>query len=310
MGDKTGISWTDSTWNPTTGCDTISPGCDNCYAMRDAPRLQAMMRANNVDAYQRDGTAPRSGPGFGFQMYPERFAIPRRWHKSDVRHNRTRRVFVNSMSDLFHEQIDVRFLEAVFDVMHECPRHTFQILTKRHRNMHRLLAGGWPHSPCSGPIADHRQEPAQNIWLGVSVENQQWADARIPWLLKTPAAVRWLSCEPLLGPLDLSPWLSQGDWWCDACDAYISDAQVTNEELHENCRTEVKWKCVLDWVVVGGESGPGWRPMEAQWARDIRDQCVDAGVALHFKQWSGLRPKALGRELDGRTWDEYPEVAL
>lgn len=298
MGDKSRIEWTDATWNPTTGCDTISEGCDNCYAKRDAPRLQKMMASQGVDAYQRDGAEPRSGKGFGFQTYPERLAIPRRWQ-------RPRRIFVNSMSDLFHEEMDVGFLEAVFDTMHDCPRHTFQVLTKRHRNMHRLLAGGWPHSPCSGPIADHRAEPLPNLWLGVSVENQTWAEARIPWLLKSPARVRWLSMEPLLGPVDLSPWLRQGDWWCNACGAYIHS--VTFEEVCATCGSEdVRWDCVLDWVVVGGESGPGHRPMDPQWARDLRDQCVDAGVPFYFKQWSGLRPKALGRELDGRTWEEYP----
>jgi len=260
MGSKTGIEWTDATWNPTTGCDKVSPGCDNCYAMRDAKRLKAA----GVRAYQTDGKPPRSGPGFGFAMHADRLDQPRRWRDP-------RRIFVNSMSDLFHESMTLGFLTDVFQVMADCQRHTFQILTKRHRRMHRVLAGGWPGSMCSGALAEHRAEPLPNVWLGVSVEDQQWAATRIPWLLTTPAAVRWLSMEPLLGPVDLTPWIDR-----------------------------------LDWVVVGGESGPGWRPIDPAWARDLRDQCVAAGVPFHFKQWSGHRPKSLGRELDGRTWDEYP----
>ena len=202
MGDKSDIEWTDSTWNPTTGCHTISDGCDNCYAKTLAPRLKGMFGKSGVDAYQRDGEPPRSGPGFGFQMYPDRLAIPLRWHESDVRHDRYRRVFVNSMSDLFHEQMTVDFLTQVFDVMRRCKRHTYQVLTKRHRRMHDLLAKTG-HNPVRGcwSLMSQRASPCRNVWLGVSVEDQSWAEARIPWLLKTPAAIRWLSCEPLLGPL-------------------------------------------------------------------------------------------------------------
>ena len=288
MGDKSRIEWTDATWNPTTGCDQISPGCDNCYAKRDAKRLKAM----GVKAYQNDGDPPRSGPGFGFTLHADRLDQPRRWTKP-------RRIFVNSMSDLFHEQMSLAFLEQVFDVMHDCPRHTFQVLTKRHRGMHRLLNGGWPYSPCSGPIADHRAEPSPNVWLGVSVEDQQWADTRIPWLLKTPAAVRWLSMEPLLGPVDIRQ--------------YLPDPIYNDGSWYEDANGVARWDLggapcdPIDWVVVGGESGPGHRPINPQWARDIRDQCVAAGVPFHFKQWSGHRPKSLGRELDGRTWDQYPQ---
>ena len=203
-----------------TGCDRISPGCDHCYALRMAARLKAM----GHPAYQRDGDPPRSGPGFGFQVHEDRLEAPLRWRTP-------RRVFVNSMSDLFHEAMPASALVRVFDVMAQTPQHQYQVLTKRARRMQHL-------------VQMFKVVPA-NVWLGVSVEDQQWANVRIPWLLKTGARTRFLSCEPLLGPLDLTPWL--GD---------------------------------LAWVIVGGESGPGARPMEAAWARSIRDQCGTAGVPL------------------------------
>ena len=263
MGQKSNISWTDATWNPVTGCDRVSPGCDNCYALTLAKRLKAMGNPR----YQRDGVGDRSGPGFGLTVHEDLLDLPRRWKKP-------RRVFVNSMSDLFNEDVPIPFIERVFDTMHYAPQHQFQCLTKRARWMQSVLAGGWPISPCDGPLADHRAEPSPNVWLGVSVENQQWADTRIPWLLKTPAAVRFLSVEPMIGPVDLSPWLGK--------------------------------RSAIDWVICGGESGPNRRDMDPDWARSIRDQCVAAGVAFFFKQGSGPRP-GMHRELDGRTWEEYPE---
>ena len=257
MGAKSGIEWTDASWNPSTGCDRISDGCDICYALRDAPRLKAA----GIAAYQRDG-GKRSGPGFAFGEHAVRLTIPKRWRKP-------RRIFVNSMSDLFHEQATAAFIAQVFRVMQDCPRHTFQLLTKRHRVMQHVLAD--PRG--LAPFIRHRQTPLPNVWIGVSVESQKWADVRIPWLLETPAAVRWLSMEPLLGPVDLAPWIER-----------------------------------LDWVVVGGESGPNWRPMDPAWARELRDQCAAAGVPFFFKQWAAYRPKPLGRELDGVEWSQFPEA--
>ena len=232
---STDIEWTDETWNPVTGCTKVSPGCDHCYAERVTERF------HGKGAFER------------IVLHPDRLDKPLHWRKP-------RKVFVNSMSDLFHEQVPDTFIGLVWQVMAETPQHTFQILTKRHARMRSFLRQ-WPN-----------YEPLPNVWLGVSVEDQKWADIRVPALIQTPAAVRFLSCEPLLGPVRIG---------------YMS---------------------LLDWVIVGGESGPGARPMHPDWARDLRDQCEAAGVPFLFKQWGGIRPKAGGRELDGRTWDQYPEA--
>lgn len=228
---NTAIEWTDKTWNPTTGCNKVSPGCKHCYAEVLTKRF------------------PRGFPsGFEFTLHPERLDDPKRWRKSS-------RVFVNSMSDLFHERMPLSFLSEIFRVMEECPRHVFQILTKRHERMLELAPKlPWP----------------ENVWMGVSVENQDYAH-RVRYLREVPAAVRFLSCEPLLGPLKLNL-----------------------EGIH--------------WVIVGGESGPGHRPIEAEWVRGIYEQTKASGAAFFFKQWGGLRPKSGGRELDGRTWDDMPEA--
>jgi protein gp37 len=228
---STAIEWTDKTWNPTTGCNKVSPGCKHCYAETLTKRFH------------------RQFPnGFEFTLHPERLKEPRRWRKPS-------RVFVNSMSDLFHEQMPLPFLKTVFEVMEECPRHVFQILTKRHERLVELAPElNWP----------------ENVWVGVSVENQDYTH-RVDYLRRVPATARFLSCEPLLGPLDL--------------------------DLRG-----------IHWVIVGGESGPGHRKMEAKWVRDIRDQARASGVAFFFKQWGGRHPKARGRTLDGRAWDEMPEV--
>ena len=242
------IEWTDETWNPTTGCDRISPGCDNCYALTLAKRLKGMGQAK----YQNDGDPRTSGPGFGLTVHPDSLDAPLRWKKP-------RRVFVNSMSDLFHDDVGPAFIGAVFDRMRECPQHTFQILTKRSKRMAGLCKGGVPGD----------SDPIPNVWLGVSIENDRYA-FRADHLRETPAAVRFLSLEPLLGPLP--------------------SLDLTG----------------IDWVIVGGESGVNARPIEADWVRDLRDRSVAAGVAFFFKQWGGRTPKANGRTLDGRTWDEYP----
>ena len=243
MGDRSTIEWTEATWNPTTGCDQVSRGCDNCYAMALSRRLKAMGQPR----YQRDGDPRTSGPGFGLSVHPDALALPLTWR-------RPRRVFVNSMSDLFHARVPVAFIRQVFDVMAATPQHTYQVLTKRARRLRRLAGSlAWP----------------DNVWMGVSVEDQQVVD-RIADLRKVPAAVRFLSCEPLLGPL---PGLSLEG---------------------------------IGWVIAGGESGPHARPMDPAWAEDLRDQCGQAQVPFFFKQWGGRTPKAGGRELDGRTWDEMP----
>jgi protein gp37 len=337
MGDKTGIEWTDATWNPVTGCDRVSPGCDNCYALTLAARLKAMGSAN----YQTDGHPRTSGPGFGVQCHPHMLDQPLRWR-------RPRRIFVNSMSDLFHPDVPDEFIAQVFAVMAVASQHTFQVLTKRPQRMAALLQ---ERSEFTTMVHDaleedlgHREAcydawPLPNVWIGTSIESDRYS-WRADHLRATPAAVRFISAEPLLGPLvsiDLAG---------------------------------------IDWLIVGGESGPGARPMQPEWVRDLRDGCLaqaatglvhgagkTAGAvfgprpAFHFKQWGEWVPYEpdpqppfwnsqhghtidghhfpdfnedppgwttsnelltgptvwrrvgkhhAGRMLDGRTWDEYP----
>jgi protein gp37 len=260
MSDKSAIEWTEATWNPVTGCDRVSEGCDHCYAQTLAKRLKAM----GSPRYQRDGNSRTSGPGFGVTLHIDQLTLPMRW-------STPRTVFVNSMSDLFHDDVPSDFIVEVFRTMAATPSHTYQVLTKRPGRMASLLAR-W-HS--SSELRDLVELP--NVWLGTSVENQRWAAVRVPKLIETPATVRFLSCEPLLGPIDLEMALPH-----------------------------------LDWVIVGGESGPGCRPMDPDWARSLRHQCKASGVPFFFKQWGGRTPKAGGRKLDGRTWGEMPsrELAL
>ncbi len=234
MGDKSAIEWTDATWNPVTGCTKLSPGCKHCYAERLAARLKAMGN-------------PRYHNGFDLTLHPDQLALPLKWKQP-------RRIFVNSMSDLFHETVPEYFIHQVFSVMRQAHWHIFQVLTKRATR----LAG----------LASDLEWPC-NVWQGVSVENADYVN-RIKYLRKVPAAIRFLSIEPLLGPM---PKLAlQG----------------------------------IQWVIVGGESGPHARPMEPQWVSGIRNQCVAAGVPFFFKQWGGRTPKSGGRILAGRTWDEMP----
>lgn len=308
----TAIEWADRVWNPTTGCDRVSPGCDHCYAMTMAKRLKGMGSAK----YQRDGDPRTSGPGFGVSVHPDTLGLPLKWRKPQ-------RIFVNSMSDLFHDAVPDDYIRDVFAIMAAAPRHTFQVLTKRHARMRNLLSDvKFQHRvrakvPFVGddPYLHRHWNiwPLPNVWLGCSAENQQWADIRIPALLDTPAAVRWVSAEPLLGPLDLSRFLESDDEKYDVPS--------------------------LNWVVVGGESGHNDRPMHLEWPRSIRDQCAAAGVPFLFKQWGETVPlgqmtdaayqrwddrhacddyppeslwrvgkKAAGRLLDGRTHDEYPQA--
>jgi len=246
MADGSAIEWTEATWNPTTGCDRLSVGCDHCYALTLAKRLKAM----GAPKYQNDGDPRTSGPGFGVTIHPGALRIPYSWREPRV-------VFVNSMSDLFHARVPVSFVREVFSVMADTPRHTYQVLTKR---SHRLVR-----------LADQLDWPP-NVWLGVSVEDSAQLQ-RIDHLRGVPAAVRFLSCEPLLGPLH--------------------GLDLTG----------------IGWVIAGGESGPGRRPLDRTWAADIRDACTAAGVPFFFKQWGGRTPKAGGRLLDGAEWNEMPDLA-
>lgn len=246
MASRSAIEWTEVTWNPVTGCDRVSAGCDHCYALTLAKRLKAM----GVARYQRDGDPRTSGPGFGVSLHPETLGEPYGWQAPRV-------VFVNSMSDLFHAKVPLGFIRDVFDMIADTPQHTYQVLTKRSLRLRRL-AGSLPWPP--------------NLWMGVSVESTD-VIYRVDHLRQVPAAVRFLSCEPLLGTL--------GDLDLEG----------------------------IGWVIAGGESGPNYRPMHLEWARGLRDLCKEAGVPFFFKQWGGRTPKSAGRELDGVVWDEMPEHA-
>ena len=269
MSDKSAIEWTDATWNPTTGCDRVSPGCANCYALDLAARLKRM----GAPAYQVDGDPKTSGPGFGLQLHRERLEIPLRW-------TRPRRIFVDSMSDLFHPSVPSWFIRQVWRTMERAPQHTFQVLTKRPERMRAWVAAN-----------NERTVPTlPNVWLGTSVENARWR-TRIDHLRETRAAVRFLSCEPLLGPLTV---LSNREQLAEGVDPMAFNGLDLRG---------------IGWVIAGGESGPNHRPMDPDWIRQLRDECIRQGVPFFFKQWGGRTPKSGGRELDGRTWDEMPAVA-
>lgn len=279
----TKIEWTEATWNPVTGCDRVSPGCDHCYALTMARRLKAMGQPR----YQRDGDHRTSGPGFGVTVHPDVVHQPLRWRKP-------RRIFVNSMSDLFHADVPAEFVARVFAVMALTPQHTYQVLTKRHARMRSLLTSGdferavgtmWMEHPRRETYTPWPGWPLPNLWLGVSAEDQQWADLRIPHLLATPAAVRWVSMEPLLGPIDL----------CNVGPGRNGSSMPGWDALRSIPH--------LDWVVVGGESGPGARPMDLDAAANIVVQCRDAGVPVFVKQ--------LGTVAGGKTHHDittFPEA--
>ena len=234
MGDNSTIEWTDATWNPITGCTKVSPGCKHCYAERLAERLQTMGN-------------PRYVHGFRLTLQRDQIELPLNWR-------RPRRIFVNSMSDLFHESIPAEFVQSVFEVMNRAHWHHFQVLTKRAERLEELASDlQW----------------GRNIWQGVSVENADYL-WRVEHLRKVPASVRFLSIEPLLGPIQRLPLKG------------------------------------IDWVIVGGESGPGHRLVMAQWIRDIRTQCEREGVPFFFKQWGGRTSKSGGNMLDGQQWMDYP----
>lgn len=236
MGLESGIEWTESTWNPVTGCTKVSAGCKYCYAERMARRLQAI-------------GLPQYANGFRVTLQPSVLDLPRRWKHPRI-------IFVNSMSDLFHEDVPLAYIERVFDVICDCPHHTFQILTKR---------------PERASMLSKKLQWPSNIWMGTSVENDKMIH-RIDQLRQIPSIVRFLSLEPLLGPL----------------------AQLRLDDIH--------------WVIVGGESGPNSRPMQEAWVDDILRCCIRSNVPFFFKQWGGKNKKKTGRLLHGRTWDEMPRV--
>jgi len=306
MADKTGIEWTDATWNPTTGCDRVSDGCDNCYALTLAGRLKAMGSAK----YQTDGDPRTSGPGFGIAEHATTLDQPLRWTKP-------RMIFVNSMSDLFHDGVSDAFIAEVFSVMARAPRHTFQVLTKRHGRMRSLLN----RPSFRDNLAHLAPWPLPNVWLGVSVEDQKRADLRVPALLDTPAAVRWLSCEPLLGPVDLGIGDPHRGHDSDDVNGHphprICLTCSTDDHEVEYFRRDQSANPGIDWLVVGGESGGAHvRPMDVAWARSLRDQCAAVELPFLFKQWGHhdaagqpVGKHAAGRTLDSRTHDDYPVVA-
>lgn len=241
MKGRSRIEWTGRTWNPVTGCAKISPGCDYCYAERFAERFRGVPN----HPYE---------VGFDVTLRPERLGEPARWRKPQT-------VFVNSMSDLFHREVSEEYIRRVFDAMETADRHTFQVLTKRSGRLRRFMRKYYGES----------SRAPKNVWLGTSVEDAE-RQVRVRHLKESPAQVRFLSIEPLLGPL-------------------------VPLELNG-----------IDWVIVGGESGPRARPMKAEWVRSIRDWCIEQGTAFFFKQWGGRWPKQNGRELDGRTYDEMPKT--
>jgi protein gp37 len=234
---RSSIEWTNSTWNPVTGCSKLSLGCRHCYAERMSLRLRAMGQR-------------RYRNGFRVTLHPDVLDLPLKWARPQM-------IFVNSMSDLFHRDVPSEFIAGVFEVMQRAPHHTFQVLTKRAQRL-AAVAPSLPWPP--------------NVWVGVSVEAQEYV-SRISYLKQVPAVVRFASLEPLLGP--------------------FRDLPVED----------------LDWVIVGGESGPGARPMGVEWVRSVRDQCLRSGVPFFFKQWGGVQRTRWGRRLDGRIWDQYPRAS-
>lgn len=235
MASSSAIEWTDATWNPVTGCTQVSPGCDHCYALTFAERWRG------VEGHHYE-------QGFDLRIWEERLSLPLKW-------KRPRRIFVNSMSDLFHSEVPDEYIRAVFDAMVKADWHQYQVLTKRPQRMARM-GGSLPWKP--------------HIWAGVSVETNEYA-WRVDFLRKVRTAIRFVSAEPLLGPAD----------------------EIDLGGIH--------------WLITGGESGPGCRPCNIEWVRSLRDKCIDQNVAYFHKQWGGRSPKAGGRLLDGRTWDEFPD---
>ncbi|MGD9644283.1 MAG: DUF5131 family protein [Pirellulales bacterium] len=298
MSDRSAIEWTDATWNPTRGCSRVSPGCANCYAEREAHRHD-----HPGGAYEGLTKQTKAGPRWTGRVIAAKHKLfePLTW-------KRPRRIFVNSMSDLFHEDLPDDAIVDAFAVMAMNPRHTFQVLTKRADRMRKwfflvrdgfetarrvglraldftcqFVADGLTFTSSTGKIDRDGSTlpwPLPNVWLGVSVENQEWADKRVPDLLETPAAVRFLSCEPVLGPIDLANIRLPGAGFIDALEGLGHDGTEMDGYAYP----------ALDWVIAGGESGPGARPMHPDWARTLRDQCAGAEIPFFFKQWGEWLP--------------------
>jgi protein gp37 len=301
------IEWTDETWNPVTGCTRVSPGCAHCYALELAPRLRAMGNAKYMRA--RDG-GKGSGPAFGVTLHPDALEQPFHWRKP-------RRVFVNSMSDLFHDEIPDDYIARVWGVMAANPRHTFQVLTKRPERARDLLtdmngwactaleeAGSWVRETDS----DYDVFPAlPNVWLGVSIENRRYVH-RADVLRDTPAAVRFISAEPLLGPL--VPYAAVATWRPPAPPSGAWPPATFEYQWSDGRHGPDPGLSLdgIDWLIVGGESGARHRPVRPEWVRGLRAAAERTGTAFFFKQWGGRTPKAGGRLLDGRTWDEMPDI--
>jgi protein gp37 len=337
MGDKSKIDWTDATWNPVTGCTHVSPGCDHCYAAS-----LASGRLKEVPAYK--GLAVDGEFTGEIRLLPDRLMQPIHWA-------RPRRIFVNSMSDLFHSNIPREYLAKVFAVMAVAKHHQFQILTKRAGVMRAILNSpefgelvlhewGKMHLVTHGnyPLNMDGKVLLPNVWLGVSAESQKWAELRIPALVQTPAAVKFVSAEPLLGPIDLFGNVEEHG------PAVTREGVMNLVDYGTGIEWDVDDQLGIDWVIVGGESGSKARPMHPDWARSLRDQCVKWKVAFHFKQWGEWAPvtgyyngehrqirewpenihywggspnggpvsgrvgkRAAGRVLDGQTWDQWPD---
>lgn len=300
MGQNTSIEWADKVWNCLRGCTRISRGCGGpdgggCYAEAIAARF-----SGPGQAYEGLARMSKAGPRWTgeIKLLPEKLEEPLHWKKPS-------RIFVNSMSDLFHEKVPNKFLDQVFAVMALCPQHCFQVLTKRPERMQQYVTGlsrgydrleaaarslGWSLHFHGIPLVPW---PIPSVWLGVSCEDQATADERIPWLLKTPAAVRFLSCEPLLGPVDLSQIFGLYEF----------------DEGQWALKVGSRWDPSPDWVIAGAESGHHARPMDEAWVRTIRDQCQAASVKFFYKQKLDERGHKVGRPLlDGKVWDEFPEV--
>lgn len=296
MGDKSKIEWTDATWPVVVGCDRVSSGCAHCYAIREVQRLAAnpTVGATYQGLVERQPNGQLDWTGT-IRCLPERLELPLKW-------KRPRMIFVNSMSDLFHEQVPFDFIAQVWGVMWRTPHHVYQILTKRPQRMLEFTTKWYSKA---SRLPGRQLDYFSHVWLGVSVENQQAADERIPLLLQTPAAVRFLSCEPLLGSVDLSEWFGLYEY----------------DEGRWALTAGSRWDPSPDWVIVGGESGgPHARPMRPDWARSIRDQCVSAGVPFFFKQAGSVLsrewgcPDSKGGDIDYFPADlrirDYPDVAV
>lgn len=334
MAEHTHIEWTDATWNPITGCTVVSEGCRNCYAMTLAGTRLA-------DHPSRSGLTRRTADGR--HVWTGEVRLNAQWLDQPLRWKRPRRIFVCAHGDLFHDAVPDAWIDQVMAVIFASPDHVFQVLTKRPERMRQYFASrttshgeGWadrvhehvidllPRMPTltgrgrnTHKLASY--SPLPNLWLGVSVEDQATADARISILLDTPAAVRWISAEPLLGPVDLVASLHRcgahrdGDCWRSWC-PQLRDNEPARSGRH--CPAD-RWDGdpftsvnVLDWVVVGGESGPGSRPMHVDWARALRDQCRDAGVPFFFKQWGDWAPVEMVYDAEDQAFDAaYPIVS-